>query len=1248
MTKHKIIISLLLSLFVISCSQGEKKTSAKLKLNLSGITDLSSGIGSGGAILFGKNLAGDTFGKKINAVEEDLEIPNGAWVFYALMWGNDSTVMNGKVHCGKSINQLNGTAVTISMSLNNANCTDAEFSGGKSYLSASLNRFADIFIEECDEINATTGFSCGKQNQGSALSYRFVFNNYKKGAAGFILGGESLVSECKLVNSSNSPSNVYFSGLPINFPSGGLGTPFIGSIEFFMSSPSCDINDPKGVKRFPLHQGLATATAAEHHVLVSSNTCAPIGSDFTSGTEEEKKNKCEQFFGTWASSTCSATYLPVNTRFAPAAVCSSQIPGNIAIKHQFILPKAALCAPYINNSSMIGTHPFSGGEGSVLRPYKICTEWQINQIGEVGASSGFTSASYKLMNDLDMNKADFGPYTKPSCATTVGSIVKDHHNLNPLNKLIDGACGTAATITSYDGVFDGNMKTIRNARIMAKTISKVGFVRQLGITGQIKNLNFVNLEVEGLDTVGGIAGDLLASAVISNVKIEKGDMQSNGSFVGGIAGSAVSSSKIDHVKVIGVDVRGNDSVGGLVGSSGASIDKAMFRGSIEQHNDIVGSVGGLVGVAITGSNITLSFSEGSIISAAKYTGGIAGSNAGVIDNAYSSMYINSRNSNASTPVGGIVGYNTNASISNIYSDSILEYTGTGASPIKDGISAGTPPANNTLCFSSFATGTSTCNSNVAKTFALMRSGNNFSGNAAWKANIVGALPRLAWEFETSSRQCLLANNLLSIASQTALGRGTILNPYVICLSDQLKSLSGAAVNTYYRLGEDVNISDWLYSDMIPTFSGVFDGSGFAIYGLNFSSTQALNHGIFSNNTGMIKNLKVIGNKIVHTGVSGAAGILTGVNSGSIIDVEMVGNTLDGVDYVGFISGSNSGTIKDVSSSEGQVRGHSYVGGITGSNSGSLTHASAQVRVSDLVAYPTYSKFGGVTGANGLGGTIDQVIFSGRIENVNQPTGGTATPVNIGGIAGYNNGTVSNSMTENYSTVSVKSYENVGGLVGFNDTNGSISKSFTLGSLNFNDSPNLIPGGAKFHQLIGFNSGGVDNTNTYYLENHAGAIIGNPIASSMCSGGYLSFASITPAYLTIANGLTLADMVAPKRMSTNGNTLNNYSIFAAPATDYVINYTPACSAGDEFIVFKGFDESGGVVRKTIADFEDISLFSDYNIAYTDTTTPANSTKQTELLEYYKAMMENRTPILTPPIWELESNDGYPRLIQVDKH
>jgi len=505
----------------------------------------------------------------------------------------------------------------------NANCTDPEFSGGKAYVTSGLNRFADVFIEECDEINAATGFSCGKQNQGSALSYRFIFNNYKKTSAGFTIEGESLVSECKLVSNTNSPSNVYSSGLPINFPSGGLGTPFIGSVELFMSTANCDVNDPKGVHRFPLRQGLAISTAPEHHVLVSTQSCTPTTPDFSTGTEDEKKNKCEQFFGSWNGS-CSGVFLPVATRFG-ASACGAPTASNFAIKHQFALPKPVVCGPYINNSSLLGSHPFAGGEGTAMRPYKICTEWQLNQIGERNTALGaYDILNYKLLNDLDMNKASnipgVGVYTPPTCIGDAVSGIDNYHNLNPLDGHLCGA-GVVRTNVGFTGVFNGNNHTIANARITAEKLSQVGFVRLLGtreingISGTIKNIRFKNLSARGSGYVGGIAGDVNGIGLISNIKIEGGEVEARSNYSGGVSGNSQGVNFVfEKLALRKFKVRGTDYVGGLVGQNSSMIKDSMFSGVVTTDNMASSNyAGGLVGINNAGGLIFSIFFSGLLV-----------------------------------------------------------------------------------------------------------------------------------------------------------------------------------------------------------------------------------------------------------------------------------------------------------------------------------------------------------------------------------------------------------------------------------------------------------------------------------------------------------------------------------------------------------------------------------------------------------------------------------------------------------
>lgn len=1235
----KLSLLLFLSLILFSgCTKPVQKTNANIKLNLSKIVNFSGGIGSGGAILFGKKGNGDMFGKKLSGVEENLDIPNGAWTFYALMWDTSGSapVMNGVVHCGKTSVLLNGTAATIALNLNNVNCADPEFSGGKTYVSSSINRFADVFIEECDEINGLTGFSCGLENQGSALSYRFVFNNFKKSAAGIIFDNNALVSDCKMIDTASASPNVYFSGLPVNFPSGDGVSPFIGSIEFFMGNTNCT-PDAKGVHRLTLNQGAGNATSPEHRVLVSNNTCTPSSPDFSTGTNEQKKNKCDLFFGSWDGSNCNGAFLPVVTRFAHSGVCGSQAGANVAIKHQFKLPKIALCGPYINSSAQIGAHQFSGGDGSTIRPYKICTEWQLNQIGDANNAPGeFMSSNFKLMNDLDMNKTDFGPYSKPTCAGVPTSLYEGHHNLNPLNRVINGACNSVATVVGYNALFDGNNKTIKNARISAKTVPYLGFTRNLGSSGKVQNLNFENLEVEGDSYVGGVSGQMTSGSQVFNVEVEGGEIRAENGYAGAVSGQVSGTAKIDMVHVRDVDMRANNYLGGLVGFNQGAISRSMFRGDIDFYNNISAAVGGIAGTQTATGSITTSFSEGSLISSAQYNGGIVGSNTnGTINHAYSTMFISSRWMGASSAIGGIVGANSGSNIRYLYSDSILEYTGGGSTPSQDGIvGTGTAPAFLTDCMSTASVTASGCTS---RTYSTMRDGSNLA-QVEW-TNINGTLPRLAWESDLGTRPCLLSLNLASVSVQVVANRGdSESNPIIICSSSQLKVLNVASSGKFYRLAEDLNISDWFNTDMLTVFFGQLNGDYNSLYGLNIISLANYPHGIFRNNAGTIKNLNLMGNKIINTGADVSA-ILAGNNTGSISDITMFGNNLDGVDYVGSIAGVNTGTINQVQVSTGLIRGQSYVGGVAGSNnSGTILRSTSEVDLRDLAAYPAYYKFGGVSGANS--GTIDQTIFEGRMGFINQVSGGVNANVYIGGLVGYNNGLVKNSVTENYSVVKTKNYNYVGGLIGYNDTSGIIQTSMSLGSVIYDFGGTAIPTGKLFNQLIGSDNGSVD-ADTYFIEKHAGALLQNVQANS-CNGTIVDFTTAAPAILN--SGSTTSDMFINQNLGGGNQNLTNFFSYAAPATNFLVTSNATCSPSDYFNIFKSFEESSTGLL-TIAGFADKNNFSNYDMAYIDPLNSANSLREDDLFEYYRATMDNRTPTRAVPIWEYEEGESRPRLVQV---
>lgn len=1210
----------------MSCAQGTKKTAAKLKLNLAGITNLSNGIGSGGAILFGKSSTGEQFGKLVSATEQDLEIPNGDWNFYAVMWENASTVnLKETVYCGKSAQKLSGTATTVAMSLSNSTCADADFSAGNHYTDGSSKvHFANFFMEECDELGKANSFTCLRDNQGSAVSYRMVFKSYRRPpGAPVILSDEVLYSQCVPVTGGTT---IFSNGMGVNFPTSKSAMPFVVSAEMFLGSTDCGatVAETKGVFTQVFQQGLMGDSTPENTLVSSSGLICSTG--------PSTKAACENYLGFWSGSYCTLSD-NIFAAFLPAAECagSTSTASMKYIKQMVRIPKDYLCR---NTSyALVGTDIFPGGNGTILRPYKICSEWQLNQIGEVGyTSAGHESSSFKLMNDLDMNNADFNVLARPSCVGASGSIYKKHHNLNPIGQVTLNGCQSGdikSTGISFTGTFNGNFKTIAHGRIIVES-SNVGFIRNIGSGGVVKNLNFVNLQVEGTSYVGGITGNMNGSnGIISNVTINGGHIESLGDNVGGVAGAMVSLNTISAVKVRDLSIKGQNKIGGLVGASVGTIEKSMFRGKIRQHTLLDGQIGGLVGEATVGSVINSSFSEGQIESSLKWIGGIAGTNAGTINNAYSNMFLLSRYGNNAF-IGGIAGGNQSGAMTNVYSDGVHSYKGGGTPYTVDGISPFGSTATNCLSTSPIPVATS-C---TLKTAALMRQGTtSLSGLTEWKADAVTALPRLKWEFDINSRACLLSENLASVATQVTSGRGTFLLPVMVCTPDQLKDLPAIPAGKYVVLGEDINIGGWASADLISTFAGNLDGRRNSIYGLTISVSGTNNVGIFMNNTGAISNLDIVGNNFTHVN-TGATGILAGVNSGVVKNIFLMGNAVQGINYVGSAAGSNSGTMDGIIINQGNVSGTTYVGGVAGSNEGVISHSSANVSVGDVNGSSVYYKIGGIAGFNGTSGIINQAVFGG---NMNFFAASSTSPTYIGGIVGYNSGTLDNTMSKNYSQLNVRNSDGIGGLAGYNNTGAFIKKSLSLGKIIYQNA--AVPNSANFHQIAGFDAG--TTLDTFYLENNSAGFIGQAIATT-CSASEMDLITAAPSYLTFAS--PLADLLEPSMYTNSGDILKTMIPFTVTSTNFVLNYSAGCVDGQSFSFYKSYDVTPFTGKRSIANFADFSNYTNFDMAY-EANDPTLSQNIDRLYSYYKSKMYGTPPALTPPVWELEDGE-YPRLLQIE--
>lgn len=227
---------------------------------------------------------------------------------------------------------------------------------------------------------------------------------------------------------------------------------------------------------------------------------------------------------------------------------------------------------------------------------------------------------------------------------------------------------------------------------------------------------------------------------------------------------------------------------------------------------------------------------------------------------------------------------------------------------------------------------------------------------------------------------------------------------------------------YFCLANDVDCSAFSGFVPIATFTGVFDGKGAAITGLKITSNSAP-VGLFGTLSGaVVKNLGIEGADISSTGASNSTGILAGKTTAN---TEI----------------SNCYTA-------GVVKGEGAVGGIIGEVSGN-------------------------------GDILKQSYSEAEVS-----TDSDATDVKLGGLIGKNGGTLENSFA--VGNVTGKTGSDAGGLVGYDDSGGTIKKSYYGGK---------VQTGTNIGALAGKNNSGSDCTDKSYYNSTE-----NPLPILTCGLG----------------------------------------------------------------------------------------------------------------------------------------------------
>ena len=281
----------------------------------------------------------------------------------------------------------------------------------------------------------------------------------------------------------------------------------------------------------------------------------------------------------------------------------------------------------------ISNPDFWQGEGTDADPYRIHTPQELNRIGLLPYE---WSKHFRLMDDIDLSSFDSS-------------------QINILSGISD---------TPFSGVFDGNGHSIANLRLK-RTMTPCGLFAS--VSGNIKNLEMVDPNiVNQMRLTGAVAGELLGGGIISNCSVKGGKNSGSHLYAGGLVGmnmGSVLDCSVDqcHVSLtpLGLFAEG---AGGLVGENYGIILNSHSSGKVDGLLHIGGVAGRNSGV-IFGSSSKCKVNGSGAGGLVGYNGSYKGAN-------IHSCYSNS-NVNGERHVGGLVGYNSNGTVSCSYSTGIV-------------------------------------------------------------------------------------------------------------------------------------------------------------------------------------------------------------------------------------------------------------------------------------------------------------------------------------------------------------------------------------------------------------------------------------------------------------------------------------------------------------------------------------------------------------------------------------------------
>ncbi|MDN5046680.1 hypothetical protein O8C97_03235, partial [Aliarcobacter butzleri] len=779
--------------------------------------------------------------------------PIGTWIisFIGNFNGMGNTISNLYINRATSQNYIglfghtDSDTIIKNIGLINVDIKGKHYTGGLvgySYGSTIENSYSSGNITGTDAVGGLVGYNNGGTIQNSYASNLITGNNYVGGLVGQNYG--------TIVNSysgGNVTGNNTVGGL-IGLNQGGL-------IENSYSTSSVMVNGGVGdayIGGLVGHNYQGTVKNSYASGLVSVNISQINGTLYAGGLIGLNDNgTIENSFYDKETNTSNSMSDNVTYGKTKAEILSAFSgkngwgSGRGASVEGYELALLPYLVGITREEDISKTILFQGGFGTELNPYTI-TNW--TQLQNINNSNILTQNYYfNLLNNLN--------------SSTAGYMGNTGTGWNPIGN---------NSSNTFAGIFDGKGFTISNLYINRPSQIYIGLFGW--ISGTIKNLGLVDVNITGNGTIGGLAG-YNYNGTIENSYLT-GNVTGTGNSVGGLVGYN-NSGTITNSYTNG-RVKGNDRVGGLVGYN----DYGTVQNSYATA-EVIGTgndVGGLIGIQ-NGGKTENSYASGTITGNSNI-GGLIGRNFGTITN---SLY--DKETNTSSFMNDISLGKTKAEILSAFNGKI----GWGSD-------RGSSIEGYELALLPYLVGI-TREENISKTI-LFQSG-----------------------FGTELNPYTITNwiQLQNINNSNILTQGyffSLLNSISNQTSDYNAFNSGTGWNP-------------IGNNYTNSFKGIFDGLGHTISDLYINRPTFDNQGLFglTDSATTIRNIGLLNVDI--KGYDNTGGVV-GVNRGKIENSYTTG-TINGIGRLGGLVGMNYETnaIIENSYSKANITGTEIVGGLVG-------------------------------------------------------------------------------------------------------------------------------------------------------------------------------------------------------------------------------------------------------------------------------------------------------------------------------